>query len=247
MMCRAISGLIVTSPWYYWTYYRGRLGVEAPAYLLENKVSAPLPARYSIGGQVPWRILWHGSLRCASSFSVLVQLATALPDLVEIHCWGSADTVGERLRDTSLRPTNIMYHGVYDDAEIDPIFEDVHFIFAFDIDDGENSKMLLPNRLYHGVARGIPVIAIGATATGRVVQEHLVGATFDVPLSETLISFFRNLTPGAYLAIRNAISDKIRSAAVDTGDVMRLLRCFTGDATIPPIPANESLSVVLAG
>jgi|GEM_PF-3485162 len=247
MMCRAISGLIVNSPWYYWTYYWGRLGVEAPAYLLENKVSAPLPARSSIGGQVPWRILWHGSLRCASSFSTLVQLATTLPDLVEIHCWGSADTIGERLRDRSLRPTNIKYHGVYDDAEIEAIFEGIHFVFAFDIDDGENSKMLLPNRLYHGVARGIPVIAVGDSAIGNVVQEHLAGATFDSPLSANLISYFKNLSPATYLALQGGISDKLRGAAVYTGDVTRLLRCFTGDATIPALPADESIAVVLAG
>ena len=228
LACRRVDTLVLTSPWFWWAYYRD-LAPRAQALLLENKVSAPAPEAPATPPAPPWRIVWHGQLRCRTSLRIAVALARALPTQVEVHAWGA---VLERLRadvaEADANVANFTHHGPYSDAAIAPVFAGAHFVFGYDIDDGRNSELLLSNRLYHGVARALPVLAIAGTAVGGVVQAQALGPRpFDArDGAASLIAFFRSLRPERYEAMRQGIPAERRAAAVYSDDFARLLEAI---------------------
>lgn len=245
--CRAVDVLLLTSPWFYWRYYVRYLPASASVFLLENKLSPPAPAPAPRPAGPPWRIVWHGRLRSPTSFAVARALAEALPDLVEIRAWGVAmDEMLNDLRAADAALANFSYHGPYSDSDIGPVFEGAHFLFAFDLDDGENSRLLLPNRLYHGVARAIPLVAPEDTAVGAVVAGLGLGRTFAPPYADAIVEFFRTLTGADYDALRAPFTDARRATAIYADDFARVARAIETGARTQALPAQERLDVVLA-
>ena len=85
LLCAGIKTLLITSPWFYWRYYREFVPAGTQVMLLENKVSPPAPTIAPSQAAPPWRIVWHGLLRCRGSLETIVEIARQLPDLVDIH------------------------------------------------------------------------------------------------------------------------------------------------------------------
>jgi hypothetical protein len=244
--CRHVDALVLTSPWFWWDYYQ-RLAPDALALLLENKVSPPLPARAPTPPAPPWRIVWHGQLRCRTSLRLALDLARALPQQVEVHAWGAALAhLEEDFARAAHDAPNFKRHGPYSDAAIAPVFEGAHFIYAYDVDDGRNSALLLSNRLYHGVARALPVLAIAGTAVGKVVEAQHLGRAFAADSAEPLIQFFRALTPVMYDALRGAITEPLRAAALYDTDFADLIAAIEANDRARALPASERVAVVLA-
>lgn len=244
--CRQVDALVLTSPWFWWEYYRDLAPGVLPL-LLENKVSPPLPERVPSPAAPPWRVVWHGQLRCRTSLRLALDLAKALPDAVEVHAWGAALAhLEEDFARAAAKAPNFVRHGSYSDAAIGPVFAGAHFVFAFDVDDGRNSALLLSNRLYHGVARALPVLAIAGTAVGKVVEAHKLGRTFGADSAEPLVAFFRALTDETYAGMRSEISEAQRAAAIYDTDFADLVGAIESGARARALPASEQIAVVLA-
>jgi hypothetical protein len=247
LLCRQIDALILTSPWFYWAYYRDIVPARAQVMLLENKLSPPAPTPSATPPAPPWRIVWHGLLRCHQSLAIAQTLCDVLPGLIDFHAWGYADSESiDLFREAAARLPNFQYHGPYSDTNIGPVFEGAHFLFAFDLDDGANSRLLLPNRLYHGAARALPLIAAREAAIGRTVEALGLGAAFAAPYSQDMIAFFATLTMEKYQAMRDAIPQARRAAAVYGDDFSRLVDGIQSGARVPCLPRAEDFSVVLA-
>ncbi len=247
LACRRIDVIVLTSPWFYWRYYQKLLPSTAPALLLENKLTPPVPPAPERPSGAPWRIVWHGRLRSPTSFRIARAIAAALPNEIEIRAWGHAD--GDMLADlerASRDLGNFSYHGAYSDADIAPVFDGAHFLFAFDLDDGENSMLLLPNRLYHGVARGMPLLAPKETAVGRVVDGLSLGRSFDAPYVNALVAFLKSLDEASYAALCAPFTDKRRASAVYADDFRHVAEAIVGGSGGQRIPVQEQLDVVLS-
>jgi hypothetical protein len=60
------------------------------------------------------------------------------------------------------------------------MLDEVDYVWAADFDDGLNSKLLLPNRLYQAIAGKRPVIAFSDSATGKVTAHFGIGPLIDI-------------------------------------------------------------------
>jgi succinoglycan biosynthesis protein ExoL len=245
-LCRPLTALVVTSPWFYWNYYRDVIPKGASTFLLENKATGPIRQPSAPAPDGPWRICWHGLLRCRETLDALIALAQALPEEVEVHVWGWAATFEGELHEASRTMSNFQQHGQYHEAEIDALFDGMHFICAFDITDGANSMLLLPNRLYHAVARRIPCLAVEGTACGSVVEALSCGLAVPVPLGDGLIDLFRNVTAERYHELHAAPTLELAGRAVYSNDVERIARSILSGERVA-LPAEPDVSVVLPG
>lgn len=246
-LCRQVDALILTSPWFYWAYYRDVVPARTQVMLLENKLSPPAPTPSPTPPAPPWRIVWHGLLRCHQSMAIARRLTEALPSLIDFHAWGFADdTLIGSFQDADANLPNFHYHGPYSDTNIAPLFDGAHFLFAFDLDDGANSRLLLPNRLYHGAARKLPLVAAREAAIGATAEALKLGTAFSAPYAEDMIAFFSALTIGKYQAMRDAIPSALGAAAVYGDDFARLVADIESGSRAHCLPREEDFSVVLA-
>lgn len=244
--CKQVDALVLSSPWFWWGYYAA-LAPHLFVLLLENKVSAPAPEIAPSPPAPPWRIVWHGQLRCRTSLNIILDLARALPETVEVHAWGAVlDHLRPDFAEADATVANFIHHGPYSDADIAPVFAGAHFIFGYDVDNGRNSELLLPYRLYHGAARALPVLGIAGTVVGRVVETQKLGRAFDAADAKPLISFFETLTMQQYEALRDAITPERRKAAVYADEFRQLVVDIENNARERALPANEQIEVVLA-
>jgi succinoglycan biosynthesis protein ExoL len=225
--------LIVTSPAFLTNYFQPIQGYQGPAFLLENKwpsktvASHERPLKYDLVGEKPlWTIGWFGNLRCQKSLEILTELADALPDRVRIYMRGCASLIGEQLLMDSIRGReNVVYEGEYRGPdEFQAIYSEVHFNWCADFDGSDNSRWLLPNRLYEGGYFGIPAIAIAGYQTGRTVRQRQLGISLDAPFVDNLKELLLRMTREDYQQMRQLIEAKPVSDFVDTGDMARLMR-----------------------
>jgi len=198
--------LVVSSPGFLTHYFRSRQGYEGRAFLLENKIGFAQATTVARPKQAPlescapqptperWVIGWFGTLRCPRSLEMLCQIAAALPDKVEIYLRGLPTETGLDyfLKAIAAHP-NMIYDGEYRNPEDLPeIYGRVHLTWAFDfLDEGTNSKWLLPNRVYEGGYFGSVALAASDTQTGEKVRDEGLGYTFEAPVVENLIAFLR--------------------------------------------------------
>jgi putative colanic acid biosynthesis acetyltransferase WcaF len=138
----------------------------------------PLRPRNSITQEVRAgkanRIAWNGLLRCRTSAAVLLDCLTRSPDAIYLSLHGTLDRLGEHGRQL-ISQGNCLYTGPYDPATLTSLLSGSRFVWAIDFSEGENSKWLLPYRLYSAIAAGVPVIAADGTATANVVRRHNLG------------------------------------------------------------------------
>ena len=170
---KQVSLLVVSSPWFYWEYFAKWLGVPTPVILIENRVRFDLlqpDMRPTLSG----RIAWNGLLRCQTSAIVLLKCLTSSPQSLYLSLHGTLDRLGALAPKLLDRP-NCLYTGPYDAEALGGLLSASSFVWAVDFAEGENSKWLLPNRLYEAIAAGLPLIAVDGTATAEVVRRYNIG------------------------------------------------------------------------
>jgi succinoglycan biosynthesis protein ExoL len=212
LLSNRVSALATSSPGFISNYFEPRSKVNAPIWLLENKVfpadglpNAAILAPRQAGP--PWIIGWFGHIRCATSLSILAQLVRRNPGAIEVVIRGRpaldqfADFHGLVRQTRGLR-----FEGPYKNPDdLGAMYRNVHFTWAIDLyERGLNSAWLLPNRLYEGGLLGSVPIADASVETGRFLQRVGVGVTLPQPLSSSLAAFFRDLTPERYAVLEAA-------------------------------------------
>lgn len=229
--------LVVSSPAFLRHYFDNVQHYRGKSFLLENKwydkQISVLPRKLSCDvneAEPQWTIGWFGNIRCPKSLDILTELADAMPRHVRIYIRGCASLLGEsKLMDVIDRRENMVFEGEYcAPDELERIYSDVHFNWCVDLCGGENSRWLLPNRIYEGGYFGVPAIAVAGHETGRIVKERNLGITLDEPLGEQLRQRLTSMTAKEYQRLRNRVESLPNTLFVDKGDLGRLLATVTG-------------------
>jgi succinoglycan biosynthesis protein ExoL len=225
--------LVVSSPAFLKNYFQPLQHYTGQTFLLENKWpredvwTEDRKLAFDLDEHRPvWIVGWFGNLRCPRSLEILTELADALPDRVQIYMRGCPSLLGARRLENAIggRP-NMVFAGEYvAPAEFASIYSNVHFNWCADFSDGDNSRWLLPNRLYEGGYFGIPAIAIAGHETGRVVRERHLGITLEAPYAHSMKDLLDNLTSEQYRQLRQRIEAMPSFHFVDTGEMAELMR-----------------------
>jgi hypothetical protein len=173
----------------------GMVCVGSPCRPLRHRGSANQAARAAN----PNRIAWNGLLRCQTSAAVLLECLTSSPDSMYLSLHGTLDRLGAVGRELICQ-ANCLYTGPYDPEALSPLLAESRFVWAIDFSEGENSKWLLPYRLYSAIAAGVPVIAAEGTATAEVVRRHNLGIVLTECTVQGVLSALAKCDQAAYAA-----------------------------------------------
>lgn len=212
---RRIDLLVVSSPGYLEGYFTPVQNYKGRTFLLENKVLARQVAALSEDPALTrpaaetvrdrWIIGWHGTLRCPKSMQLLAAIADRMGDKVEIYTRGYPTQTGvDAYKALVSARDNYLYDGEYTvPDDLPELYRTVHFAWCIDFhDEGGNSELLLPNRIYQGGLFGAVPIALAAQATGQYVARHGLGFTVDEPLEESVPALLESLSWEGYLEMR---------------------------------------------
>ncbi len=228
--------LVVSSPAFLLNYFHPTQGYQGESFLMENKwPSARMSALkrkvpYELTAQEPiWTIGWFGNIRCQKSLEILTELADTFPERVQIYIRGCASLLGDQqLMDVIRGRNNMMFEGEYcAPGDLPTIYSKIHFNWCVDFCEGDNSRWLLPNRLYEGGYFGIPALAIGNHETGRIVRNRELGISLETPVVEQLGEVISKMTHAEYEQLRSRIESLPASLFVDTGDLAQLSRSLS--------------------
>ena len=237
-LMRHVRLLIVSSPAFVSGYFAPRQGLgsswERPVLVVENKIldfgpAAKADARVpELVPGPPWRIGWFGMIRCRRSLDILCRLARRVPGLIEVVIRGRPARVEFENFDEQVSQTpGVEFGGAYRPDELGALYGGVHFNWAIDyFEEGANSSLLLPNRIYEGGPYGAVPIALNRTETGAWLKRHGLGVLLDSPADE-LRSFLEHLTPPAFGRLRQAVKSEPRGSFVaDRDDCESLVRAL---------------------
>lgn len=217
LLGRNASLLVTSSPAFLRNYFVPFGQTAAPVALVENKVLELGPAPPVIAPVVdegqPWRIGWFGALRCARSLTILSEFSRRMEGRVEVVLRGRpahrefADFDGA----VAAEPY-VDFRGPYRyPDDLPAIYGDVHFTWAIDFfQDGQNSRWLLPNRLYEGCRHGCVPIAVEGTETARFLRERSLGFILEDVSAGALADLFGRLDGERYLQARQAVARQDR-------------------------------------
>jgi len=231
-----VDMIVTSSPAFVQNYFAPVQQIERPTLLVENKLLAlpgapPRPQLHRRAGP-PWRIGWFGSLRCARSLDLLCRLASAHPGQVEIVLRGrpALDEMPDFERQVSQTP-GVSYGGPYAAEDLAEMYGQVHFTWAIDFfEEGLNSAMLLPNRIYEGGYFGTPALALAKVETGRWLKARGLGVLFG-DIEQELPAFLADLTARDYAELEARVAAApSETFAHDLVDCTDLVRALGGDA-----------------
>ncbi|KQW60687.1 MULTISPECIES: hypothetical protein [unclassified Ensifer] len=241
--------LITSSPAFVEHYFRPLSGLETPVMLLENKVlelgdrdCLQVSAAPTARPDGPWRIGWFGALRCRKSLELLSTFSRRMEGRFEIVLRGRPAYSEFDDFDGFIRnEPHMTFHGAYRSPEdLGAIYDEIDFTWAIDFfEEGQNSKWLLPNRLYEGCRHGRVPIAMRGTETARFLAVRGLGFLLDEPEPDNLVSLL-----GAVDANSQAdASGRVAACNTDTWvfrhtDCENLVRRLSAIASTAPEPAT---------
>ncbi len=212
---RDVGMLVTSSPAFVEEHLRRVLDPAIPIELVENKVlelAEPAgrdePAAPRRAGP-PWRIGWFGALRCRRSLELLSAFSRSMGGSVEVVLRGRpaysefADFDGQVAGEPYLS-----FLGPYRNPDDLPaIYGDVHFVWAIDFfEEGQNSKWLLPNRLYEGCRHGGVPIAMRGTETGKFLEAQGCGLLLSEATTDALQAMLGTMDEAGYAARKQCVT-----------------------------------------
>jgi len=227
--------LVVSSPAFVDAYFRPHQELATPVLLVENKAlklssCAPRPATPRDRPRPPWRIGWFGVIRAQKALDILTGIAAANPGVAEVMIRGRPALVDfTDFHGQVQRTPGVSFGGNYTPEDLPAMYADIDLCWAFDyLDETANSAWLLPNRLYEGGQFAAVPMARAGTETGRWLQRHGIGVTFQDPAAE-IGPWLRALTPERYATLAQASHALPRADVVaDLADCRALVQALAG-------------------
>jgi len=240
---RRVQLLVVTSPWYYWEYYRSWLGVQNPALLIENKVR-PDCLKVTCTPVFAPRIAWCGLLRCQTSAALLLECLSKAPGSLHVSLHGTLDRLGE-IGQQLIRLPDCEYTGPYDPDALSALIARSSFVWTIDLSERENSIWLLPYRLYNAIAAGVPVIAAADTATAQVVRRHDIGLVLPACNAQALTLALEQCDAAAYERFRQNVC-ALRDRAVRHDEWSQVFEDVGRWDSLQTLPNDVDVGVVFS-
>ncbi|HTV70468.1 MAG TPA: glycosyl transferase family 1 [Rhizobiaceae bacterium] len=232
-LARDVRLLMTSSPAFLKEYFKAYGQVSAPVELLENKHfenafvlpdSLEEPSRPE---GPPWRFGWFGALRCTKSLGILSTFAERQAGRFQITLRGKPAPTAVPDFDARVDASpHLTFKGAYRNPEdIEAIYREVHFSWVIDFfEERQNSKWLLPNRLYEGCRFGAVPIALEGTETGRFLAERGIGIVLPHASPEVLERVLGHIDATRMTILRSAVSALGRKAwACDHHDCKELV------------------------
>lgn len=212
-LARGVDLLVTSSPAFVREYFEPYGQIGAPVELVENRHLEldGVPGERPPGerGDRPWRIGWFGALRCDRSLAILAEFAARAQGRFEVVLRGRpALTAIEDFFPRVEAAANLAFHGAYRNPEdIARIYGEVDFSWVIDFfEEGQNSKWLLPNRLYEGSRHGAVPIAVDGTETARFMQEKGVGIVLPEASAQALLDALSDMDAGRHAELGRALA-----------------------------------------
>jgi len=244
--------LVTSSPAFVRSYFAARGQVSAPVQLIENKHFEPRtssPAGGDGRGDIPappWRIGWFGALRCSRSLQILSDFSRRLGGRFEVTLRGQpALREFEDFHGTVAAEPYLSFEGAYRNPEdMEAIYGEIHFSWVIDFfEEGQNSKWLLPNRLYEGCRFGAVPIAIRDTETARFLEERQMGIILPEPTPEALERALGDMDQEKFRALRaKVLSADRRTWTCDRQDCLDFVARLRRLSAAPPNTIVEALA-----
>lgn len=234
--------LLTSSPAFLRNYFDVYGG--PPAEILENKVlwdggeRGRNPALASPAGITPLRIGWFGALRCARSLDALSGLAKAMGGEVEVVLRGRpALTEFDDFHRLTANQPHLTFAGPYRNPDdLATIYSDVHLAWAIDFfEEGQNSKWLLPNRIYEGCLHGAIPVALAGTETAAFITRQGIGIVLPDIAPETLRTVIGGLSRERLVELAGAVAARDASHfAANRSDCVALVDKLAGLLAVRP-------------
>jgi hypothetical protein len=135
---------------------------------------------------------------------------------------------------------HVHYGGPYRNPDdLAAIYGEVHFNWAIDYyEAGQNSRWLLPNRVYEGSLYGAIPIALKGVETSAWLGQRHAGVIFDEPLQPHMTEFFRRLDDADYMKLLSGIRAlPRRDLVIDRTECRELVKklCHPGAANVSSV------------
>jgi len=216
---KEVDLLAVSSPAFCRDYFQKKQRYRGPWVVVENKLrlSSAEAARAlqvrkvavkPVNRGAPWRIGYFGLIRGQATIELMMRLAIALPEKIEIEFRGIATTVDHGWFHAMLaQHRNVRFGGEYRNPDDLPdLYSGVDFAWAIDLENTDgNSRWLLPCRFYEAGLVGVPCLAAREFEIGQLLDRLDLGWTFADPVEASLIAFFDSLSPEAYAQKRRTL------------------------------------------
>lgn len=182
----------VTSPGFL-SGYLSSLVENQSAYLVHN-----IDPEMSIGSSSPdfgsRLIVWAGLLRCSHSISIASRLIER--DVrFSVRLAGTIDCLDQFKIGSFLKNQRVLFLGKYSSSQLNSIYAGAAFSWCCDWSLGDNSKLLLTNRLYQSIAAGVPILASEGSYTAKVVKLYNIGLVIppELEVASSMISSIREV------------------------------------------------------
>jgi len=207
--------LCVTSKDFLDNYFDKYYDCNSIRHILENKVFPKInPALINITNtttiDAKWKIGLVGLFRCNTSLILLAELATRLPNNIEIILAGLPEKHVTDSYKKLIDLENVTNLGEYKyPDDLSNIYSKIDIIWSADFSDlSANSKWLLPNRIYEAGLFGIPQLGFcDNTAISKYIMSLNIGWVIEVASIESLERFFSSLTHNQYQQIKSNYVD----------------------------------------
>ena len=233
---RRVRYLVLSSSGFYRHYYAAIQGYKGAWVLLENKLPEPIRSLPRSEVQIrphegrPWTIGYFGLIRGQATIDLIVRLAQRLGDRVHFCFRGAFTTVDEaRFRAALTALPNISFGGPFANPEDLPaLYGSIDFAWGIDLENTDNnSRWLLPCRLYEAGYFAVPCLAARGFEIGNRVERQGIGWAFGTSLEDELVRFFETLTPAEHWEKQQALRALPDSAFVAGVDLDALCRVLT--------------------
>jgi succinoglycan biosynthesis protein ExoL len=194
-LLKNVKKIIISSEAYFDSYFSAMQKFKGDFLLVENKplLENTRKVRHEGKKRKTLKIGYFGMLRCRKSLEILKIIADNPWNQIGIVIAGvpSPAIFSEFDRELSLFD-RIGYLGPYASIDLGALYQKVEFSWCIDFyEEGLNSRLLLPNRLYESLAFGVIPIAIAGTETARWLTKRHIGKVFSD--TEEIIRFFEKL------------------------------------------------------
>ena len=203
--------LCVTSEDFIINYFDKYYYYSANTHILENKVFPKIDNKFintKLNNEAKgskWKIGFFGLFRCNTSLRLLSELATLLPENIEIILAGRPEIHVKETFNKLVNLKNTIDLGKYKyPDDLSNIYSKIDIIWSADFSDlAVNSKWLLPNRIYEAGLFSVPQLCFSDNeAICKYIESLKIGWLIEEANIESLVRFFSSLTWKQYQQVK---------------------------------------------